>query len=236
LIPYPKIETLFDRDEKTFRVDEERLRMPEFDLIKYWKVTEKVDGTNVRIHLRAGYNTLEKMNPGPSVDIRPRVEFGGRTENAQMPTRLLTYLQQEFTAERFFKAFRMDDEVVLFGEGYGGKIQKGGNYRPDEYFRLIDVYVRGGEEKWWWLKEDDVWDVAGKMELAIVPTLSTGMTIQEIVDMVKNGANSVVAAADSGISYQQEGIVARTEPLLFTRSGERLMWKLKTRDFTGGKQ
>ncbi len=28
-----------------------------------------------------------------------------------------------------------------------------------------------------------------------------------------------------------EGIVARTEPLLFTRRGDRVMWKLKAGDF-----
>jgi len=47
MIPYPKIETLFKRDE-TFRVTD-KLRLPEFALVREWLVTEKVDGTNIRV-------------------------------------------------------------------------------------------------------------------------------------------------------------------------------------------
>src|SRR6266851_4645273 len=98
---FPKIETLFDRDEKTFKVDESRLRMPEFDLIKKWTVTEKVDGTNVRIYFKSEWDDVNvPYRPGETYSP-PTIRFGGRTENAQMPTRLLTYLQQEFNVERF---------------------------------------------------------------------------------------------------------------------------------------
>ena len=44
---YPKIETLFKRDEK-FNITDE-IRCPEFDNIKKWLITEKIDGTNIRI-------------------------------------------------------------------------------------------------------------------------------------------------------------------------------------------
>ena len=33
-----------------------------------------------------------------------------------------------------------------------------------------------------------------------------------------------------------EGIVARTEPLLLDRRGNRVMWKLKTKDFKPGRR
>ena len=45
---YPKIQTLYDRDEK-FKVDPTQIRCPEFSLITRWLITEKIDGTNVRI-------------------------------------------------------------------------------------------------------------------------------------------------------------------------------------------
>src|SRR5256885_3977409 len=93
MIEYPKIETVFDRDEKTFRVIKERLRCPEYGLITHWKITEKVDGTNVRVGWING--------PG----YERRVEFGGRTDNAQMPTFLLKYLQDTFTPERLAAVF-----------------------------------------------------------------------------------------------------------------------------------
>ena len=45
---YPKIETLFDRDSQ-FKLNTDAIRKPELDLIKKWEVTEKIDGTNIRI-------------------------------------------------------------------------------------------------------------------------------------------------------------------------------------------
>ena len=47
MFKYPKIETLFTRDEK-FKVTD-IIRLPEFENIKKWLVTEKIDGTNIRI-------------------------------------------------------------------------------------------------------------------------------------------------------------------------------------------
>ncbi len=73
---YPKIETLYERDPKTFKVTN-KLRHPEFDLVKQWLVTEKVDGTNMRILL----NSIG----GQSVLYR------GKTNNSQIPTRLLDW-------------------------------------------------------------------------------------------------------------------------------------------------
>jgi hypothetical protein len=42
---------------------------------------------------------------------------------------------------------------------------------------------------------------------------------------------SCVSPEDGGPGKRAEGIVARAEPLLLTRRGERLLWKLKFRDF-----
>ena len=40
-----------------------------------------------------------------------------------------------------------------------------------------------------------------------------------------------VAKEEGDESHRAEGVVARTTPLLFTRKGQRLMWKLKVKDF-----
>ena len=47
---YPKIKSLFKRDEKTFKFTDE-YSCPEFELLKglRWVATEKVDGTNIRV-------------------------------------------------------------------------------------------------------------------------------------------------------------------------------------------
>ena len=206
---YPKIETLFDRDEK-FKVIEGALRLPEFAIPKTWLVTEKIDGTNVRVAWDG-----------------EAVRYHGRTDNAQMPTFLLTYLQDTFTAEKLATAFPEATDVWLYGEGYGAKIQSGGNYRPNAAVRLFDVRVGA-----WWLNWANVVDVAQKLGIENAPVINACADLSQIAPIVRNLA-SIVAQFDSGQESDAEGVVCRTDPLLFTRKGERLMFKLKARDFVG---
>lgn len=213
---YPKIETLYNRDEKTFGVITDKLRLAEFGNIRRWHITEKVDGTNVRVCLSSDGN----------------VSFYGRTDNADMHINLKEYLQKTFLAEKLLAAFdnAKETEVVLFGEGYGAKIQKGGSYRKGMSFRLFDVSVGR-----WWLEPAAIADVAAKLNILTVPYLGEIENFPRSADDLKtllgNDGKSTVAIQDGGTGVRAEGIVARTSPMLFTRRGERLMWKLKFRDF-----
>lgn len=211
---YPKIETLWNRDERTHRVDPALgLRMTEFLNIKVWHITEKIDGMNVRVIL-----TPDRQ-----------IAYRGRTDAAQMPPALLAYLERALPAHLVAPVFDTAAPVILFGEGYGGKIQHGGNYRPNPAFRLFDVRV--GQ---WWLEPDALLDIAGKLGIATVPQL--GMIdylptkFTELQDAMCGGL-SRVSEAEGDKACRAEGIVARTTPLLLTRRGERVMWKLKFKDF-----
>ena len=210
MIEYPKIETLYNRDAKTFKVLPDDLRCAEFGNVKRWSVTEKVDGTNVRIGYRFG----------------GEVQFGGRTDNAQMPTTLVNYLRRTFTAENMAAVFATTDaDVTLFGEGYGGNIQKGGIYRPDPSFRLFDVRV--GE---WWLEPESVSDIASLLGISTVPTLLVIGDLPRTADDLKAIIPQTLVC-EGGTGGRAEGIVARTYPLMLNRRGERIMWKLKFKDF-----
>lgn len=214
---YPKIESLYNRDEN-FKVDPTRLRMPEFALINRWLVTEKIDGTNIRIIL-----TLDGT-----------VEIRGRTDKAQIPIFLLSYLRDTFTQnvvrDALVEGEIQTHEYVLYGEGYGRKIQKAGSsYRPDDVsFRLFDVKVGG-----FWLNWENVEDIARKMGICTVPVL--GGTVDFLptcrAELEDIAGNSVVAMEDSENVFCGEGIVARTDPHLLTRRGKRMMWKLKHSDW-----
>ncbi len=223
MIEYPKIETVYNRNKETFTVIPEEFRLPEFENIKRWLVTEKIDGTNIRVGCT------------PIVDWK--IQFGGRTDNAQMPTFLMSHLQETFTADKMRLAFpEMDNSlasIVLFGEGYGEKIQKGGgNYRKGVSFRLFDVKV--GE---WWLNQSDILDVAIKLGVTTVPVLGEIAHIPTREDeLALLISESICAKEDGGAGLQAEGVVARTNPLLLTRNGHRLMWKLKFSDFRAGKR
>lgn len=219
---YPKIETLYDRDEQ-FKVDPERIRRAEFDLPKRWLVTEKIDGTNVRVLI-----TMDEKGGLGSV------RYEGRTDAATMPPFLTARLEELFNETTLDGVFDPMIKAILYGEGYGEKIQKGGgNYRKGVSFRLIDVLVIGSPEQSWWLEWENVEDVARKIGIETVPVLLHDATLHEAVDAVTDP--SLVAFQDSGTKdYVQEGIVARTVPQLFDRRGHRVAWKLKGKDFARG--
>ena len=208
---YQKIETLLDRDEKTFKVLPGRYRLAEFLLIKEWRVTEKIDGMNIRIHLHSD----------------GRVEYHGRTDKAELPLFLVQFLLGQLPSEVVRAAFASDTEAILYGEGYGEKIQSGGNYRLGVSFRLFDVVVLA-VGRCWWLSWENIEDVAKKLGVRTVPVLARTASLDEAVTFALG--HSLVAAEERQRQYPREGIVARTDPPLFTRRGDRLMWKLKQRD------
>ena len=128
---YEKIETIFNRDTtgtKKLILDDFRNETVEFLKDTEWVFTEKIDGTNIRVYWDGH-----------------KVEFGGRTDNAEIPRPLLDSLNKIFgttEAEELFEQTFGEKNVILFGEGYGGKVQGVGNeYRPDESFILFDVLI-----------------------------------------------------------------------------------------------
>lgn len=206
---YHKIPGLYKREEqKPFRLIEGVYREPEMELLKdiEWVFTEKVDGTNIRV-IWDGHNVV----------------FGGRTENAQIPSHLVTKLNELFMGTRMEQVFEQvfgESPAILFGEGYGAKIQKGGgNYSQTQQFVLFDV--KAGD---FYLRREDVEDVASKFSLDVVPIVHRG-TLQEGVDLVKDGLKS------SWGDFVAEGLVAKPAVDLFNRNGERILTKIKAEDF-----
>lgn len=203
---YHKIQTIFKRDMtnkgKTLLLG--HWSMPEFEYLadNEWVFTEKVDGTNIRI-----------MWDGE------RVTFGGKTDNAQIPAKLVERLRERFPDGSAFQSAFDCGGVCLYGEGYGAGIQKGGTYRPDQDFVLFDVKVGN-----WWLQREDVEDVARKLSLDVVPVVGMG-SLYYLIDCVSGGM------ASQWGDFQAEGIVARPKTELVSRSGHRIVAKLKCRDF-----
>lgn len=204
---YHKIHTVFKRDmaSKGKTLLEGQWTLPEFEYLagNVWTFTEKVDGTNIRVMLLGG-----------------KVTFGGKTDSAQIPAQLVTRLNERFLplADKMQEIFGCD--TCLYGEGYGAKIQKGGdNYRQDQDFVLFDCNVGG-----WWLQRADVEDVAQKLGLDVVPVIGEG-TLHDAIALAKAGILSTWG------NFQAEGIVARPKTELKTRGGQRIITKIKCRDF-----
>ena len=214
---YPKIDTLLERDE-SFRVTDV-LKRPVLADISKWIVTEKVDGTNIRVSFQREEGTIK---------------VGGRSDNAQIHADLVRYLYEAFTPEKmtplFIEGAAPESRITLFGEGYGAGIQKGGAYRPDKAFILFDVLVEAAGEAYW---QDDacVTDFAARLVIQRVPILGE-WSLTEIMERVRMGIPSVVGAG----RLPMEGVVARTREPLFDKRGQRLILKLKTRDYQAGKR
>lgn len=205
---YGKIETLYQRDDVTHRLVEPLvIKNRIYECLNPWVWTEKVDGTNIRVIWKDGL-----------------VSVGGRTDNAQLPAQLLDAIRGMATPELFASSFPDCSDVILYGEGYGAGIQKAGvGYSHKKGFILFDVKV--GE---WWLEDDDVRDVGAKMGIPVVPLFGE-MTLANATEMVRGG---ILSRCASVVGTKAEGLVGRPVKQLFDRHGNRLIVKLKSKDFS----
>ena len=225
---YHKIQTLFKRDMdgsltgQKGKMIEGEWTTPELEYLadRQWEFTEKVDGTNIRIGVKGDGH-------GGAF-----IGFAGRTDNAVVPRPLTDYLEATFTEELFERAGL--NNLTLFGEGYGPKIQGGGKYREDHSFVLFDVKI--GD---FWLDRHNVDDIASKLGIDSVPVIGYG-TLHNAISIVRSGV------VQEGLGWEKygpgqlnsqwgnfeaEGIVARPRVPLFNRKGERIITKIKAVDF-----
>lgn len=201
---YQKIQTVFKRDERNCIVPWE-WTCEEFDYLSDapWRWTEKVDGTNIRLHWN-----------GETVTV------GGRTDNAQVPAQLVANIKWLTSNTSAWRDIFGDTPATIYGEGYGAKIQSGGYYRPDQGFIAFDVHIGGC-----WLKDDLVGQITEKLQVECVPFLGT-FSLRDAVEKVRDGA---VSSAWPGAPI--EGLVGRPCVQLFNRSGARIVAKVKVKDW-----
>ena len=210
MIEYIKIETPFVRAEDgTKKLIEGKYRNETVQYLKnaIWEFTEKIDGTNISI-----------------VWDGHKIEFHGRTERAQIPAHLVNKLNELFGGEaneEMFEQLFGDTPMILYGEGYGYKIQNGGAYRDDVSFILFDVYQ---PTKDIWLKREAVESIAKQLDIEVVPMIIRG-TIDDAVRLVKTKPMSTIGTAP------MEGVVGRPIIELKDRLGKRVIVKVKVRDF-----
>lgn len=222
---YTKIDTCFKRDldhgSKTYNciMPEWGFTRPEFEVLKdlKWEATEKIDGTNMSYFF--------SFDPSTGNSI---FEIHGKTEAANIPAHLLAKMQKLVTEEKMKEIFIKEDTpgpitIQVFGEGYGTKIQKGGNYIKDDVdFILFDVKVGNI-----FLTREACEDVAKNLGVKIVPLMGH-MTLQEAIDFVDKGFKSTIA---ENKDYDAEGLVLKAPLGLLDRRGQRIITKIKTCDF-----
>ncbi len=207
-----KINSVFKRDEKGRFIMGE-FSCPEFDYLLHspWRWTEKIDGTNIRVLI-----SLDDEG-------HPFTKFGGRTDNAQMQTPLLDRLVWLFPDECAHRVLSTPGSLVLYGEGYGKKIQKVGSlYNPDGVdFILFDVKV--GK---WWLQPEAVAEIAANLGVRCVPVVHPEATLWSAIEMV---SHNLVSSEWPGVPI--EGLVGTPTTGFLDRGGRRVIVKIKGIDF-----
>lgn len=205
---YPKINTLWKRDKKNIVVLGD-WSCEEFQFLRAvpWRWTEKIDGTNIRIHWDGGHT----------------VTVGGRSDNADVPQQLLDNLMMAdlLNPNVWDCVFGTGNPATVYGEGYGAKIQSGGQYRPDQSFIVFDVLVGN-----WWLQPAAVQDVASNLGFDVVPFVG------EFTPAVAWYRTTHGAYESQWSGAHVEGLVGRPVVDLYNRRGERILAKVKVKDWT----
>jgi len=217
---YHKIQSVFLRDpatkHKNFLLGE--WSEPEFGFLApcEWSWQEKIDGTNIRVYWNGKDKTIRFMG-------RRDLPVADDGTPSNVPDFLLDQLKTMFSVERLDKTFQ-GRNVVLYGEGYGAGVQKGGgNYMPDGCsFRLFDVFI--GK---FWIEQENVGNIAETLGLPYAPMIGTG-PLTDAINLVKMGFVSQCAQSPQFIA---EGLICRPALNLLTRGGDRIITKIKCKDF-----
>lgn len=205
---YHKIETLFKFDQATKRFIYGEIYNENVILLKdnQWLFTEKIDGTNFRIHWDGH-----------------KLQYAGRTDNAEFSQEQIKYIEQYLVNEDFEQVFEQkftDKIVTVYGELYGVKIQNGGLYTDGKGlgFKVFDIEIC------------DIFLTYNKMSILslelgydYVPLVLIG-TISHAINFVLTNFTSTFSNA------KLEGLVGKPVGDFRDRLGNRIVVKIKKKD------
>ena len=79
----------------------------------------------------------------------------------------------------------------------------------------------------WWLGVEAVREIGEKVGVPVVPYLGVFLGLEDVVEFVRSRPATQLSLQGG----PAEGIVSRTDPLLYDNQGQRIMYKLKWKDF-----
>ena len=250
---YQKINTIFKRDANNVIMPYDEFAVPELEWMRNCKfdAEEKVDGCNIRIEVTREFITSDIGN---NIGIKWNVAYKGKTDNAQIPKMLYTYLTTELTEDKVLNALGLSKEMYVTDELMQEKTWSVLNTQfnvyeldetkiPKRYTLYGEGYGAGIQSAGYYRKDnsfigfdvkvDDMYllrenrdEIFNKLGVDIVPFVGK-FTIDEAIEYVKKGFNSNIAEE----THLAEGLVLRTPMGLKTRKGERIIFKVKTCDF-----
>jgi hypothetical protein len=150
---------------------------------------------------------------GESVSLR------GKTDRAMLPPDLIEKLVGKFPSEKFKGEFGITP-VCLYGEGFGAGIQKGGKYLSDKDFVLFDVMIYNR-----FLPYVDAIGVAATLGTPMAPLVN----INSLEDAIKTIQHKNLSSAWG--DFLMEGLVLKPAEELYNQYGERVITKIKHKDY-----
>ena len=249
---YQKINTLYKRDINNIIMQHYEWVNPEFEYLRgcMWDATEKVDGTNLRIEVVQ--EPVHELVSDKIIGVKFTTRFRGKTDNANIPSALLKYMQETFTDDKVFAALGIKENIpieewaeygwcvskddltpvydkiptlyTIYGEGYGHKVQACGSRYLSKSVSFIGFDVKVNDT---YLLRDNALKVFEKLGCQTVPYHGQ-MTIDEAIEKVRTG---FVSAISEDRTFMAEGLVLSSPIGLKNRRGERLIVKIKYADF-----
>lgn len=214
---YHKINSLYKRNEKGKIIEGNFVNETFEELYNSnyrFEYTEKVDGTNIRVII-----TQDRENSFC-------IEFRGRTDKAIIPDLLQTKLESIFYGVNWNKVFDWErcSEVILYGEGFGCKIQGcGDDYNSkDTDFILFDIMIDGI-----FMRSEFVTDTAINLNIKRVPVLGYD-SLKHIEEYVKT---KPISRISENPNFPMEGVVCRPIGDLKDRLDNRIIIKIKHKDY-----
>lgn len=211
---YPKIPTIYERDMNGSKQLTDKESSNTLTCLKdlEWVGTEKIDGTNCGV-----------------VWDGHKIGFQGRTEAAAINAKHFQYLQDTFQTEEVAQIFEQkfgERPVVLFGELVGGGIQ-GDIYTDQPTFVAFDLLLTAfGEAPEVWANAAFKDEVAVALGAAVALPIFHG-TLAEARDFVKS---LPVSTSEQCV---MEGLVLRPAVELRDNQGNRVICKIKVKDYIG---
>ncbi len=211
---YTKFSSPFVKDEKYLNIDELSQELP----IGNWIKTEKIDGTNIRIILTK-----------PDEEGNREILIGSRKlilNKEDKGSRQYLDCLKEVNLNKIKEYFEeIKSTVVIYGEGYGAGVQRGGIYAKDKNYRVFDIRIGLAYQDFEYVKK-----VCIDNQLNIVPIFSNvdEITYQECLESLRHFDGTLINEGCGGVP---EGLVYKFEPVLLNKYGERLIFKIKRKDF-----
>jgi len=184
-------------------------------------VTEKVHGANFSFHI--------SMDSNLNVDIKCAKRSGWVEDGEKFFNYKSVLEKYRNRLENIFDAISADcEELVIFGELYGGNIQSGMCYQEDQDFIAFDMKIDGVP-----VDKLAMFNVLQDRKIPCVPLLGKFDTLQEALNFNESFDSLLMRDGFSGEEKHKEaeGVVIEPVTPSWFPNGSRIYFKKKTKRF-----